>query len=67
MAWTDAETSRINTLEEALNDLATAINHLASKQQLRQLLLIKQTTIDALTLRVASLEAQIATLQSEQD
>jgi polyhydroxyalkanoate synthesis regulator phasin len=63
MAWTDAEEQRIETLEEVVNDLQTAASNLASKQQMQQMLLIKQAEIDALTERVAALESQVTVLQ----
>ena len=63
--WSDAEELRIKNLEEAVNKQSTAINNLASKQQLRQLLLIRQAEIDTLKTRVAALESQIEILQSQ--
>ena len=67
MAWTSAETQRIVTLEEAINTLQVVVTNLANKEQLRQLMALKQGEIDALTERVASLEAQLAVLQSRLD
>jgi len=64
MAWSDAETERVQAIETMLNNLQVAISNLASKQQIRQLLLLKQQEIDALTVRVASLETQITALQA---
>lgn len=64
MALTTAETERIEAIETMLNNLQTAISNLASKQQIRQLILIKQQEIDELTARVASLESQVVILQS---
>jgi polyhydroxyalkanoate synthesis regulator phasin len=64
MAWTDSETARINTLEDVVNDLQTAITNLMSKLQMRQLLMLKQAEIDALTARVEALETQLTTLQN---
>lgn len=63
MAWTTAEETRIQAIEELLNKLQTAINNLMSKQQMRQLLLIKEEEINTLKERVTALEAQIAVLQ----
>ena len=63
MAWSDAEELRIETLEEIVNLLQTAVGNLASKQQMQQLLLIKQAEVDALTDRVAALESQLAIIQ----
>lgn len=67
MAWTDAEETRVNTLEEYVNTLSTRISLLLSKEQMRQLLLIKQREIDALEARIVSLETQITTLQNQLD
>jgi polyhydroxyalkanoate synthesis regulator phasin len=64
MAWTPAETTRVLTLEEAINQMMVMINNLNSKEQVRSLLLIKQNEIDSLTTRVANLEAQVLTLQN---
>lgn len=64
MALTDAEQLRLLAIEETLNDLQIAVNNLASKLQVRQLLLLKQQEIDALTEKVELLESQIAILQS---
>jgi polyhydroxyalkanoate synthesis regulator phasin len=64
MAWTDSETARVVAIEELLNQVQTAIQNLASKAQMRQLLLLKQAEVDALTTRVASLEAQLTVLQN---
>lgn len=63
--WTDAEERRIRAIETILNNAQTAISNVISKEQVRQLLLIKQRQIDALTARVNSLETQVANLQSE--
>jgi len=64
MAFTDAEEQRIVAIEEAINDLATAVNNLASKTQLSQLLAIKQAEVDALRKDVTSLQSQVELLQS---
>ena len=63
MAWLSSETTRIETIEEAINELQIAVTNLMSKQQMRQLLLIKESEIQALTARVASLESQVTILQ----
>jgi polyhydroxyalkanoate synthesis regulator phasin len=63
MSWSSAELTRIETLEEQLNKVQTAVKNLASKLQVRQLILLKQKELDALTNRVATLESQILTLQ----
>jgi polyhydroxyalkanoate synthesis regulator phasin len=67
MAWTDAETNRIEAIEDMLNKLQVAINNLASKKQMQQLLLLKQNEIDSLTQRVVTLESQITLLQNLMD
>lgn len=65
MAWTQAEEDRIIALEQRVNDVMTAITNLASKLQMRQLLLLKQAEIDSLTTRLNSLESQMAILQQD--
>lgn len=65
MALTDAEKIRLETMETVINDLQVAISNLMAKQQMRQLLQIKQKEVDALTVRVASLESQVAVLQAK--
>lgn len=67
MAWTDAENTRVSTIETLLNKVQTAMTKLMTKQQMRQLLLIKQKEVDALTLRVTALETQVLDLQSKLD
>lgn len=67
MAWSSAEGTRINTLEEFVNSIATQLLNLVSKEQMRQLLLIKQREIDSLSSRLTALEAQIQTLQNQLD
>lgn len=64
MAFTDAEEKRIAAIEQMLNNLQVAINNLASKQQMRQLLLIRQTEVDELTQRIETLETQVTNLQN---
>jgi len=63
MAFTAAEEIRLKAIEEMLNTLQTAIANTMSKQQMRQLLLVKQKEVDELTTRVAALESQITVLQ----
>ena len=65
MALTDSEKIRLETMETVINDLQVAISNLMAKQQMRQLLQIKQKEVDALTVRVASLESQVAVLQAK--
>jgi polyhydroxyalkanoate synthesis regulator phasin len=54
---------RIEALELAMNDVQTALNNLVSKRQMKALLNIRQSEIDALQKQVASLQEQIAILQ----
>lgn len=54
---------RIEAIELAMNDLQTALNALATKAQLKSFVNIRQSEIDDLRERVASLEAQILALQ----
>lgn len=65
MAWTAEEEARILTIEALLNKVQEAITNLASQKQLRQLQVLKQAEIDALTTRVTALESQVRTLQSK--
>lgn len=65
MALTDAELTRIAAIETMLNTVQTALNRMVSQTQMRQLLLVKQAEVDALTARVAALEAQVLALQSK--
>ena len=55
---------RIIVIEEKLNEIQTALNSLATKRQLKQLLNIRQAEIDELQQKVASLETQVAALQT---
>lgn len=65
MALTDAQVQvRIETLEEKVNEIQTAINNLATKRQLNASMLVRQNEIDELKQRVDSLETQIAALQA---
>ena len=63
MAWTDAETSRVATIEETLSMLQTAVSNLLAKQQFRLLSALKQGDVDSLTSRIGILEAEITSLQ----
>jgi polyhydroxyalkanoate synthesis regulator phasin len=63
MAWTEAESTRIETIETVVNQLQTAITRLASKQQLQQLMLLKQAEITSLTNRIAALERAVELLE----
>ncbi len=65
MALTSAEEARVEAIEEAINRILTWIDGLASKAQLRQLTLLKQTEIDQHTQRITALEAQVTLLQNQ--
>jgi polyhydroxyalkanoate synthesis regulator phasin len=65
MAWTTAEEKRIQAIETAINQLQTAVSNLMSKQQMRQLLLLRQEEIDTMKERITALETQVATLQGQ--
>lgn len=63
MAFTATEEIRVKALEDAVVAIQTAISNLASKEQLRQLTLIKQADIDDLKVQVEELETAIAIIQ----
>jgi hypothetical protein len=63
MSLTDYEETRITLIEYTLNDLQKAVSNLASKLQLRQLSLLKQTEVDTLIKRVDELERLMIILQ----
>lgn len=65
MAWTVAERSRIQKIQDMICDLQTAISNLAATQQVRQLLLIKQQEVITLQNRVTELETAIQLLQKK--
>jgi len=54
---------KIDFLTVVLNEVQVAINNLASKQQLRQLTLLKQKDIDDLKNRVTDLENEVLLLK----
>lgn len=65
MALTNSQLlDRIVEIEETINTLQTALNNLASKKTMNQILAIKQKEIEDLKSRVTSLESQISILQS---
>lgn len=55
---------RIIAIEAVVNDLQTAVNLLATKAMLKQLVNIRQAEMDNLTTRVAALESAVKLLQS---
>jgi len=63
MVWTDNEKSQVTDIEKLLNKIQIAITNLASRAQLRQLLLVKQKEIDDLKTRVTSLESRIKIIE----
>jgi polyhydroxyalkanoate synthesis regulator phasin len=65
MAWTAAETARVEAIEKQLNKVQIAIKNLASQQQVRSLSTLKQKEVDELKARVSALEAQLAILQDK--
>ena len=54
---------RLDALEEAVTQLQALIVNLASKQQLKQLSLLKQQEIDTLQARVTQLETTVGIIQ----
>ena len=67
MAMSDAEIERLTFLEAVVNKLQQAVLNLASKEQLRQLTLLKQTDIDDHETRITSLESEVSILQAQDD
>jgi hypothetical protein len=64
MAWTSQEEKRIVIIEEMLNSIQMKLNSLTPKTQLSQLLNAKQTEVNALTNKIASLEAIVTNLMA---
>jgi len=56
---------RIKILEEAYNDMATAINNLATQQQVQELLVIIQADIKAFDDKLTALENRVTTIEEE--
>ena len=56
---------RIKILEEAYNDMATAINNLATQQQVQELLVIIQADIKNVEEQLAALENRIVAIEEE--
>ena len=56
---------RIKILEEAYNDMATAINNLATQQQVQELLVIIQADIKNAEEQLAALENRIVAIEEE--
>jgi polyhydroxyalkanoate synthesis regulator phasin len=62
MALTDAELARLELIEDSLNKILINLDKTISKQQFRQLNLLRQTEITDLTARVVQLESQVAVI-----
>lgn len=62
MAWSDEEERRIQAIENGLAKQAAALNGVASKKQLNQILALLTKEIDALKQEIQSLKAQINAL-----
>jgi len=56
---------RVKILEEAYNDMATAINNLATQQQVQELLVILQADIKSFEEQLTALENRVATIEEE--
>lgn len=65
MAFTESEEARVAYIESTINKILDWVYGKASKAQLRQLLLVRQTEIDTLSTRVSALESQIEVLQNQ--
>lgn len=64
MAFTASEERRIRAIELKLNDIQTALNNLATREQLKQLLNIRQSEITELQEKVVELEQRILDLEN---
>ena len=56
---------RVKILEEAYNDMSTAINNLATQQQVQELLVILQADIKAFEESLVALENRVAAIEEE--
>jgi predicted ATP-grasp superfamily ATP-dependent carboligase len=56
---------RVKILEEAYNDIATAINNLATQQQVQELLVIIQSDIKSFEEKLTALENRVASIEEE--
>ena len=64
MAFTESESRRIRAIELKLNDIQTALNNLATREQLKQLLNIRQSEITELQEKIEELEQRIVDLEN---
>ena len=63
MAFTSEEETRIQAIEQKLNELQTAANKMITLDQMNQLLLLRQQEVKILDERITSLESQVLVLQ----
>ena len=56
---------RIKVLEEAFNNIAVAIDNLASRQQVQELLVVLQADLRAFEEKLTALENRVATIEQE--
>lgn len=56
---------RVKILEESFNDIATAINNLATQQQVQELLVIIQSDIKSFEEKLTALENRVASIEEE--
>ena len=54
---------RIVIIETKLNEIQTALNNLVSRKQMKALAQLRQSEIEELKTKVATLESQVAVLQ----
>lgn len=64
MAWTDAETAQVESIELMLNKVQTALLNMAPKEMVRRYILLRQREITDLTTRLDALVARVAVLES---
>ena len=64
MSFSTQEEARIATIEEKLNELQTVMSRFVTIAQMKQVLLVKQQEVDQAVADIASLQTQVAVLQS---
>jgi polyhydroxyalkanoate synthesis regulator phasin len=57
--------SRLTAVEEAFNDLATALSRYASVSQVQELLVVNKAAIDEVTEQVDALEERVTAIEEE--